>query len=230
MRDINAAHQNVTDISNAEYIAFGFDRYEFTEKMLSQGYSISQEEVHEFLDNTRVEVRLTFYVDSETFAILSETVFNDPKYYPDITFSHGQGRRQLQAVPFKVEVTLTKTLLGITEKTTPSFEETLNYMIAKNGIEERPSYIEEVPPPDLRPRPELLDLMVFTNSTLKLTFSEPISIMSNFYADADVQLIEINKEFNYNIFELSILSGFDNSEWFANSEKQKSELLSVDES
>jgi len=43
-------------------------------------------------------------------------------------------------------------------------------------------------------------------------------------------LIEINKEFNYNIFELSILSGFDNSEWFANSEKQTSELLSVDES
>ena len=89
-------------------------------------------------------------------------------------------------MPFKVEVTLTKTLLGITENTIPSFEETLNYMIAKNGIEERPSYIEEVPPPDLRPRPELLDLMVFTNSTLKLTFSEPISIMSNFYADADV--------------------------------------------
>jgi len=35
MRDINATYQNVTDAKDAEYIAFGFDHYDFTEKMLS---------------------------------------------------------------------------------------------------------------------------------------------------------------------------------------------------
>ena len=62
-------------------------------------------------------------------------------------------------------------MLNLNYNTIPNFYDTLEFMINKNKLTERPTYLEAAPAPDSRPPPELIDLKVFPNSTLVLKFN-----------------------------------------------------------
>ena len=75
-------------------------------------------------------------------------------------------------------------------------------------VVERPTYIEEEPEEDLRPPPELNELTLFSNSSIKLSFNEPVQFLS-------IEHETIAYELTHNTLEIKITSGFDGSTYIA---------------
>jgi len=53
----------------------------------------------------------------------------------------------------------------------------LNHAIERHQLDTKSPYLETPPPVDLRPSPEVSIIKVFTNSTLKITFNEPMILL-----------------------------------------------------
>ena len=71
----------------------------------------------------------------------------------------------------------------------------------------KPEYQEKPKEEDPRPKPKLTGVKIFTNSTLKISFNEPIKFKSD-------DPVEIDKNFRKNVMRIGIRSGLDESELY----------------
>ena len=71
-------------------------------------------------------------------------------------------------------VIINKTLSEFNDYMLPNLNDSIEFMTEKLLITERPMFVDEEPAPDLRPPPEFLGFTIFSNSTMKVSFSEPI--------------------------------------------------------
>ena len=102
-------------------------------------------------------------------------------------------------------------MLDLNYNTIPNMYDTLDFMIKKNNLTERPTYLESAPAPDTRPPPELIDLKVFTNSTIVLKFNMKMKFKDD---ETDAQVID--DWLNSQVIIARVKAGVDGSLYQAN--------------
>lgn len=116
--------------------------------MNERGYKISPAFVNETFHTSILKVK--------TQRPTNFTCFKDPKCN-DVT-----------------EAEYDRPLTWFNNFTLPNLNDTINFITAKLMTLDRPEFIEADPEPDLRPPPELKEIRLFTNSSIKLSFNEPV--------------------------------------------------------
>ena len=135
-------------MKNADFVRFGFNLTDIEHKMNQMGYKITPE----FVNETFYTTILTIKTQRPT----NYTCFKEPECTDVIEQSYEQP------------------LAMFNNFTVPNLDDTLKFLLNKMTTEDRPVYIEEELEPDLRPPPELEIITLFSNSSVKLSFNEPV--------------------------------------------------------
>jgi len=176
--------------------------------MKARDYQLNAAYVYETLNTTYLHVNYTFSVSPKVYEQISDQQKSLPNLeglilLTDMPVGEEQDVEFILKAKYKI--------LDLNYNTIPNFYDTLDFMIRKNKLTERPTYLESAPEPDLRPPPELIDMDVFANSTMMLKFNMKMKFKDD---ETDAQVID--DWLNSQVIIARVKAGVDGSLYQAN--------------